>query len=216
MNKRWLAHKNSLTKEVHHNIYLQRSYLKHGENSFEYLIVEELPTDATKKYIFEREEFYINTLKPQYNIGGVGGGDNFSNHPNKEAIREVHRRNLRKLRDEGKIPPVGCGEDNPNWKGAVHTTCSCGNAKSHGKLKCKDCHSKEGANNPFWGRTHTEETKQRLRESREGIPNLRDSKKVLADFKEYRSLTYAAECLGVSVGTIRYRLRKGWEGYSYL
>lgn len=216
VDKRWIRHQKDLKGGRHHNTYLQRSFNKYGEECFEYSILETLKEDCNISFQFEREAYYITTLEPEYNIGGVCGGDNFTKHPDRERLREVHRKNLQKLREAGKIPVTASGEDNPNWKGAVHTTCKCGNKKSHGKIQCFECHNVSGENNPFWGKTHSEETKMKISEANKGIPNLRDSKAIVADFKEYRSLSYAADCLGVSIGTIHYRLRKCWDGYYYL
>lgn len=214
--KRWKTHKSSLARGTHHNIYLQRSYDKHGEEAFLYQVIETLPDDTEKSFIFERERYYIDTMKPEYNIGAVGGGDNFTNNPDKERIREIHRENLEKLRLSGKIPPTKSGSENPNWKGAVHTTCACGASKSHGNKQCSVCHDSTGDKNPFYGKKHTEATKLKINSHLKGKPNLRDSKRIMANYQEYRSLTFAAECMGVCVGTILYRLKKGWEGYAYL
>lgn len=214
--RRWKSHQTRLRSGDHHNIYLQRAFNKYGEENFVYSIIELLDENCDKSLQFEREDYYIKMLKPEYNIGSVGGGDNFSNHPDKDRIREIHRKNLQKLRDEGKIPKTASGEDNPNWKGALNTTCECGNRKSHGNTQCSKCRDKSGEDNPFWGKSHSNETKRLISEAKKGKPNLRDSKKVVADFKEYRSLTFAAQCLNVSVGTISYRLKSGWDGYYYL
>ena len=105
------------------------------------------------------------------------------------------------------------GEQNPNWKGgATKTICtSCGkNVKTscNEDKKCKDCYFKErditGENNPFYGKTHSEDFKKLLSEERKGSlpPN---SLKVEIYGILYLSLNKASEELGIIAGTIRHR-----------
>lgn len=62
--KRWKTHRNQLRRNKHDNPHLQYSWNKHGEPNFSFEIVE--PCD--KSMCFIREQHYIDTLHPQYNI----------------------------------------------------------------------------------------------------------------------------------------------------
>lgn len=62
--KRWKTHRNQLRKNKHDNPHLQYSWNKHGELNFKFEIVEDCP----KAECFVREQYYIDILKPQYNI----------------------------------------------------------------------------------------------------------------------------------------------------
>jgi len=62
--KRWMTHKSDLRRGAHKNRYLQNTYDKHGENCFEYKVVESCHPDARK----DLEQHYIDTLNPVYNI----------------------------------------------------------------------------------------------------------------------------------------------------
>jgi group I intron endonuclease len=64
-SERFYSHKNQLNNNLHPNSHLQRSWNKYGENNFEFQIVEECIKD--KIHVLNREQFYIDTLKPQYN-----------------------------------------------------------------------------------------------------------------------------------------------------
>lgn len=62
--RRW-GHLFHLRKGTHKNRILQKSYNEHGEKAFEFSIVEVV---EDRKKLIEREQYYIDTLNPQYNI----------------------------------------------------------------------------------------------------------------------------------------------------
>ncbi len=89
IEQRFTEHKMMLKNNKHVNIILQRSWNKYTEKSFSFTILEEC---SPEKCVL-REQHYLDTLQPfksiGYNIGKTAlGGDNFSNNPNKEQIRE--------------------------------------------------------------------------------------------------------------------------------
>lgn len=57
-------HKSDLLRSVHANPILQNAYNKYGADSFIVSIIEECGEDI----VLEREQYYINTLSPVYNI----------------------------------------------------------------------------------------------------------------------------------------------------
>ena len=57
-------HRALLRHNKHENQYLQNAWNKYGENSFVYSLLEVCTIDKQ----FEREQFYIDTLHPEYNI----------------------------------------------------------------------------------------------------------------------------------------------------
>lgn len=67
--KRKNQHLHYLRKGTHPNIHLQRSYNKHGEESFIFIIIERCKIQE----LISKEQFYMNNLKPQYNICPVAG-----------------------------------------------------------------------------------------------------------------------------------------------
>lgn len=64
VNKRLSKHLFELRKNIHNNLHLQRAYNKYGEDKFTIEILE----FCNKDNIIEREQYYIDTLKPEYNI----------------------------------------------------------------------------------------------------------------------------------------------------
>lgn len=69
LHKRKLSHFRMLRKGNHHSTHLQRSFLKHGTDNFIFSILEECSIDL----LLIREQFYIDTLKPRYNICKIAG-----------------------------------------------------------------------------------------------------------------------------------------------
>ena len=116
--KRWLRHLNDLRNNKHVNIHLQRTYDKYGENSFKFEIVENCDVDN----LLVREQYYLDLLKPEFNIGkNACGGDNLSNNPNKEdivsRIKETINNKISSMTKEERKEKWnrGVGKDNPNF-----------------------------------------------------------------------------------------------------
>jgi group I intron endonuclease len=66
---RFYVHKSHLRKNKHHSILLQRAWNKYGENSFIFEVIEECPADD----LIIREQYYIDTIEPVYNIARIAG-----------------------------------------------------------------------------------------------------------------------------------------------
>lgn len=67
---RWAMHRKSLRGYYHHSILLQRAWSKYGECNFIFVVLEIL-NDSSK--LNEREIYWGNLLKPEYNIAPLGG-----------------------------------------------------------------------------------------------------------------------------------------------
>ena len=62
--RRWNTHKYELSRETHSNNKLQRAWNKYGVGSFVFSILEECEKDQ----LIKREQYYLDTLNPEYNI----------------------------------------------------------------------------------------------------------------------------------------------------
>jgi group I intron endonuclease len=69
LNKRWKRHLTDLKCNVHHSLALQRAFHKYGSDNFEFSILE----NCDENLLLEREQFYLDSLKPEYNICSVAG-----------------------------------------------------------------------------------------------------------------------------------------------
>jgi group I intron endonuclease len=148
---RWLTHKNQLKNGIHHNIHLQRTWDKYGEDIFVFEIVEECDINI----LLETEQKYLDS-NPEYNIGiTASGGDNISKNPNKKDIisritKSVKDRYNSMSNDEKKMKHSKPMEKNPNWKGgSSFKYCECGEKISIVNKTCIKCRDKNGVNNPF-------------------------------------------------------------------
>jgi len=203
--KRWYRHRQQLKKGNHHSVYLQRAWNKYGSNSFTLKILIETND------LFVQEQLFINQLKPEYNVGAVGGGDNITLHPDLNRIKEKHRKNYFTneigLRNQ---PKQHFGESNPNWKGGISKfkCIDCNSKISYGHQRCTIC-SKLGNQNPFFGKQHSEETKEKLRRNKLGIKPI-NSKSIIINNIEYKSQSDAAKALGISSSLMTYRIKKGF------
>lgn len=66
LKQRFYTHISKLIKKKHNNPHLQASFNKYGEKDFKFEILLECPPE--KEYLLSFEQYYINTLKPEYNI----------------------------------------------------------------------------------------------------------------------------------------------------
>ena len=71
LNKRKNRHFKDLNNQIHHSIILQRAYNKYGRESFNFIIVEECLLEE----LLEKEQYWIDTLSPKYNIAKIAGSN---------------------------------------------------------------------------------------------------------------------------------------------
>jgi group I intron endonuclease len=220
IEKRWRTHKNNLNNRKHHNVHLQRSWNKYGENAFVFEVVEE----CEENLLLEKEQKYLD-LNPDFNIGiKSSGGDNLSKNPNKEDIVRRIKDSVKKryelmTEEEKKEKHSKPMENNPNWRGGTSFKyCECGVKIAVINNTCIDCRDKSGKNNPFFGKQHTEETKQKLSEIRKGTYNGEQNIPIMIDDIEYRSAGEASKILNIPMVTIRWRVKsknKKFDNYKY-
>lgn len=70
INRRWSEHKNKLKYNRHPGVYLQRSYDKYGKENFIYEVIEYIEDNSK---LLEREQIWLDLLKPEYNTCKIAG-----------------------------------------------------------------------------------------------------------------------------------------------
>lgn len=69
IRKRWTVHKTHLRKGDHHSRKLQNSWNKHGEASFELVVLQQCAVEG----LLHVEQMYLDALHPQYNMAPTAG-----------------------------------------------------------------------------------------------------------------------------------------------
>ena len=78
-DERWREHRKRLRGYYHHSILLQRAWCKHGEDNFIFVVLEnldhiqDLSLVEQKVILDSREQWWMDTLKSEYNIAKVAG-----------------------------------------------------------------------------------------------------------------------------------------------
>ena len=70
LNSRFRTHLCRLKKGNHHSIYLQRAWNIDGAKNFVFIVLEHVPD---VKQLIIRENYYFQTMKPEYNMAPIAG-----------------------------------------------------------------------------------------------------------------------------------------------
>lgn len=118
--ERWRFHKNNLSKNIHNNKYLQRSWNKYGEDSFLFYIIEECrKEEVNQKEIFWIEHFNTKKRKNGYNI--TDGGKGTSGWKASEETKEKHRKLMLNISDKTRCKLKEKAKGNRNGAGIQFT-----------------------------------------------------------------------------------------------
>jgi group I intron endonuclease len=213
---------------------LKLAIKKYGKENFTKETIEEC---LTEEIWLLREKYWIkhfDSIKTGYNIAEGGqGGDTISNNPNRGRIAEEHSRKMKlpeynKNKARGRVYFYQKKKDDPSWvnprlgkesplKGVPSGRKGISNPKHSEWMK---------ENNPFRGKTHSEEHIQKLREvnsepkSEEHKNNISknspNNKQCVIESITYRSVAEAARQLGISENTVRGRVKnKNFKNWNY-
>ena len=169
VKKRWNEHRRDLRQNKHHSPYLQRAWNKYGEDTFEFLIIEEC--EPVKKILIEREQFWIDTVhaygKTGYNVAKTAGASMAGMKHTKSTLKKMRGRNWT---EEQRL---GISGENNHMYGRTHTPEVKEKLSELGKGKTHTEEHKEkikGEGNPMYGKKHTEESKARMSEAQKNRP----------------------------------------------
>lgn len=96
IRQRLWSHRAELRHNKHENTHLQSAWNKYGEQNFDYYVMEICDEDK----LLEREQEYINTMKPEYNIN-----QETQRPPCTEDSRKKQSKTRKRLYAEGKLKP---------------------------------------------------------------------------------------------------------------
>lgn len=225
IEKRIKRHAKDLLNGTHHNIKLLADFNIYGKDVFEFEILEEFKITSDLKslrnHLYSLEDFYIsqyNSKETGYNIADSRFGDALKHHPNKEDIikrREASRalwlQNLSEQEKQYRLEKQYIGDSNPNWNpNLIHNCVSCGKKLSYngmtGKGYCNSCRDRSGNNNPFYGKTHSEETRNKLSKALKGKIS-KHRKRFIAGGIEFPSGKHVAEYYNIDRSLVTYRVK---------
>lgn len=83
IRKRLWKHRSLLRHNKHENEHFQNAWNKYGEDKFVYSVLEECDIDC----LLDREQYYIDTLKPEYNIDTSTKHE----HLNPETVNKIQK-----------------------------------------------------------------------------------------------------------------------------
>lgn len=165
VNFEWrkFQHFESLNGNCHHSKKLQHSFNKHREENFIFEIIESI---QDKQKLIEREQFYFDLLKPDYNMCPIAGSslgykhsDNdkqimsvlaFQRAKNPEYIKKLSIAHI------GKIPANKGKKTSDEIRKKISEACK-------GKKRSEESLRKMAETNT--GRKYSEETKRKISES---------------------------------------------------
>mgnify|MGYP000895807222 CR=1 FL=1 len=159
--KRKNEHWNRLKQGTHFNSKMSNYYNKYGEGCFEYDIIELCNDDE----LIEREQFYIDTLRPYFNIRPYA-------HSNKgiklsdETKEKMSKSHIKFFQNGGS-----------QWNEGI--PCSEETKKKIGETN-------KGMKN-MMGKHHSEETKHKMSETRKGRHHTEETRRKISEaLKKYK------------------------------
>lgn len=246
VEKRICQHKSDLSCNRHHNIFLQRAANKYGIDTFDFFLVIEVP----EQDLLEVEQTFLDENCGGFNLAPAAGGDILSNHPNRLEIIQrmtisVRERFADMSEDERKEKYGKSGPRNGMY-GRTHTD----DVKNEQSRRAKEWYkengsplkgkplsqerreklsafakTRTGAKNPFFGRTHSDETKRKLSEKNKQNSPMKGIDPALLSFTKTYRITYPdgsteifvglkeiAEKYGVSRANVQQFIKRGKVG----
>lgn len=180
---RFRKHLRQLESGKHHSIILQRAYTKYGSNVFRFEIV----LICQKQYLIYYEQQLINELNPKYNICKI-------------ANSVLGYKWTDEQREKARKRQIG----NKNRVGKKHSLSSRMKiSKNHANVK-KD-------NNPWFGKTPSKETRDKMRNAKLGKKLseitkekmlIKRRKPIIVNNIYYDSIKTASKKLGISTSTL--------------
>jgi len=179
VKRRWIEHKSKLSLNKHGNSHLQNAYNKYGSENFEFSILEDV-VDNDK--LLEREQFYIDTLNPEYNIRKIAE-NNFGLKHSQESKNKISNSGKGKTRSgqtkqrisEALQGRILSQEHRDNLSRSIRDVWSKIQNPMTGKHHSEESKKKisealfgkyTGKNSPHYGVNHTQETKDKISQSK--------------------------------------------------
>lgn len=188
-NLRKAGHLCDLRNNKHHSIFLQRNYNKYGQEDLVFEIVEEVP-DINN--LIGREQYYIDLLKPHFNIAPKAGSTLGIKKPEhvKQKLRELNtgeknrfygRQHSEETKEVIRKKKIGQSAGERNYFFGKRFT---------------------GDKNYMFGRTHTEDAKAKIREARSRQVFSEDTRRKMSESRTGAKAYNARKVICIETGKV--------------
>jgi group I intron endonuclease len=167
INRRWNIHLFDLRKNKHSSILLQRHYNKYGKSDLIFIIIE----PCLPEFLIIREQFYINKLKPYFNICKIAGSQLGIKRSEETKYKMSEKAKNRKRHPHSKETKQKISESHKGKKFSIEHRRKIGQSEIGNKYMLNKHHSKETKEKlrKFrLGNFASEETKLKISESLKG------------------------------------------------
>lgn len=172
--KRFNTHKHQLRNNIHTNSHLQSSFNKYGENNFEFGLIK----SVKERYLNRLEKLYIkiyDSTNPAKGYNIASGGNSNSGWIAPQEVRDKMSK-----AHEGKKPYEMTNKTRQKISESL---------KGHIPWnKGKSCPQLQGVNHPMYGKHHSEESKQKISESKKGQKLSEETKVLLSEIRSKYTL----------------------------
>lgn len=151
--ERWGWHKKDLRRNDHHNRKLQNAWNKYGEDAFVFEILETVE-DLT--ILIQREQHWMDTLKPHYNL-------------NPKASSSLGSKRSKEQREQMTLERTGKPHHSEESKAKISEKMK-GNKFAAGKKKIHSEETKKKISETLKGTRHSEESYRKQSEKLKGRP----------------------------------------------
>jgi group I intron endonuclease len=170
IDNRWNVHRYELRRNKHHSKYLQRTWNKYGEESFVFELIEEVEVEL----LLEREQHYLDTLRPWDRNIGFNSCRMAGNTLGRKASEETKRKMSESRK--GRVSPMkgktfseeSRRKISESLKGRKHSEETKRKMSETKKGKPRSEETKRKISESLKGRKHSEETKRKMSESQKG------------------------------------------------
>lgn len=180
IRKRWNSHKSYLNRNLHHSPHLQKAWNKYGKECFSFVVLE----ITNKNLLSEREQFYMDLLRPVYNVCKKAHSC-LGLKPSDSARIKMHVAQLGNKKNLGKKR----SQETKDKMSAAMT----GKPKSPEhriKLSLAKTGKKTGVSNrAFLGHKHTDATKEKMSTNSRGHKWTQESKERFSEKCKGRIIT---------------------------
>lgn len=175
LQHRWLEHLSALRHSVHCNRHLQAAFRKYGESAFTFVTLEFVEKASQ---LIPREQHYLDTLNPKYNIARTAGSRLGCRHTN-ETKQKLSKANM--------------GKRNPNYgkPRSEETKRKMSEAWTLERRLARS-EAQSGEQSPSYGKSPSLETRRKISEALLGRPLSKEHKRKIGEASRKRIWTEAS------------------------